>query len=73
MGMGVVIRDSKGSLVVARCTTVRSHLNLNRSAVEAMVGVQVVACFCRELGLEDIYLEGDAKTLHYGHYKQGGA
>jgi hypothetical protein len=73
IGMGVVIRDLKGSLVVARCTTVRGHLNLNTSAAEAMVGVQVVACFFQELGLEHIYLERDAKTLRYGRCKQGGA
>ncbi|XP_059431505.1 uncharacterized protein LOC132165008 [Corylus avellana] len=60
MGLGVVIRDSQGNMVAARCEVQKG--SLVPAAAEAQAFLLAVQ-LCRELGLEHVHFEGDAKAV----------
>ena len=60
VGIGVMIRDEKGRAVAIMSKTRIG--TLEPTAGEALAAYHAV-CLCRELGLQNIYLEGDAKQI----------
>jgi ribonuclease HI len=60
MGIGVVVRDFQGLVHAARSQTRNTHPE--PVIAEAMGALKAIE-FCRELGLQDIILEGDAEIV----------
>ena len=60
MGFGVVVRDWRGNLVAARCTTQRGVYD--PSTAEACSALMAIK-FCKAMGMTKPHLEGDAKTV----------
>jgi hypothetical protein len=60
VGVGIVIRDHKGRLVAARCFSFVG--NLGPTAAKAL-GVYHVTVLSVEMGVQNVILEGDAKTV----------
>ena len=60
MGLGVVVRDSFGNLLAARCETRLGCLAL---AVAEVKAVLLAIQFCRKMGFLRVHLEGDAKIV----------
>lgn len=60
MGVGVVIRDEKGTVIAALCKLVDGHFDpVTADAAAALSTVE----FCLEVGVQDILLEGDSATV----------
>jgi ribonuclease HI len=59
-GLGVIIRDSNGVMTAARCVTKQGCLN---PAVGEAKAVLAAFQFCRELGIQQVHFEGDAKGV----------
>jgi ribonuclease HI len=60
MGLGVVFRDSRGKLLVARCVTKKGCLEpAGAEALALLLAIQM----CREMGYSKLHLEGDAKAV----------
>jgi ribonuclease HI len=62
-GLGVVIRDSHGDLLSARCATKQGSLEPSLAEAEAMLlSIQL----CQELNISRVIFEGDAKGVVEG-------
>lgn len=60
VGLGVIIRDHRGSLVAAKCVTRKGFVKpVAAEAWAALMALQL----SRDLGLLQVYLEGDAKIV----------
>ncbi|XP_042962408.1 uncharacterized protein LOC122296670 [Carya illinoinensis] len=60
MGLGVIVRDHQGYVIEA----LRARRPLAGKAFEAEAyGLVVTATFCKELGLNQIHIEGDSKRV----------
>ena len=59
-GMGVVIRDSTGTIKAATC--VMKQAGLNPAAAEALALMEAFR-LCRELGFQQVMFAGDAKGI----------
>ena len=60
VGMGVILRDERGQVLVAMSKT--RNGTLEPSAGEAFAASSAV-CFCKDLGVQRVVLEGDAKQI----------
>ena len=60
MGVGVTVRDHFGRVWASKCMVWEGFLD--PTSTEAM-GATKAALFCKELGMERIQLEGDAKLV----------
>jgi len=60
MGMGIVVRDSQGEVKAAMCDVIPYIRDL---VVAEAIGAQCAVQFCRNLGLQSIELEGDAREI----------
>ncbi|XP_059431317.1 uncharacterized protein LOC132164745 [Corylus avellana] len=60
MGLAVVLRDSEGNMLAARCEMRRGCLPPAAAEAQALL---LAISLCREMGLERVQLEGDAKTV----------
>ncbi|XP_035551149.1 uncharacterized protein LOC118349712 [Juglans regia] len=60
MGMGIVVRDSKGEVIASLCGTKGS---VTSPFIAELNALWRTMDFCSELGLQDVIIEGDAKEL----------
>jgi ribonuclease HI len=59
MGFGVVVRDERGLVVVARCKTSLGRLDSQVAEARAvLLAIQVY----KEMGFSKVHFEGDAKV-----------
>jgi ribonuclease HI len=60
MGLSVVVRDSDGKLLAARCDF---RVGWLAPAVAEAQAVLLAIQLCREMGIQKIHFEGDAKSV----------
>lgn len=60
VGCAVVVRDHLGKMMVAKCTTRKGYPT--PLVAEALVAIMAVR-LCREMDLQRVHFEGDAKTI----------
>jgi ribonuclease HI len=60
IGIGIVVRDSLGEVVGARC--ILQKIDLDPKAAESMAALKAVL-FCKEVGFSQVIFEGDASQV----------
>ena len=60
LGLGVILRDHEGNMLVAKCITRKGHVE--PAVVEAMAALEAIQ-LCRDRGYGRVHFMGDAKTV----------